>query len=166
MTAFQAKRFVYSCTVPVAAKPDEVFPLLCPTREYEWIDGWNCRLVYSESGLVEEGCIFVTDMPDEGPTVWVTVLHDPRDRRVEFVRFTPGIRVLNMQLRVEETAAGTSALHFRYTVTALSEKGNGQVDGLAAARGGALAARAEHLGVLLNHFLTTGSMLRKADQAS
>jgi len=166
MTALKAKRFVYSCTVPIAAKPDEVFPLLCPTREYEWIDGWDCQLVYSESGLVEEGCIFVTDMPDEGPTVWVTVLHDPRARRVEFVRFTPGIRVLKMQLRVDETAAGASELQFRYTVTALSEQGNGQIDRIAAARGGALAARADGLGVLLNHFLTTGSMLRKADQGT
>jgi len=27
----------------LAAAPDQVFPLLCPTREYDWIVSWKCR---------------------------------------------------------------------------------------------------------------------------
>jgi hypothetical protein len=161
MDAFQAKRFLYSCSLPVAASPGEIFPLLCPTREYEWIDGWDCRLVYSESGLAEEGCVFTTDMPGEGPTVWVTTLHDRQARRVEFIRVTPDVKVLKMQLKVDASGREASLLRIRYTLTALGEKGNDLVDHLTAAGGGALAARAQELGILLNHFLATGSMLRK-----
>lgn len=36
----------------------EIFPLLCPTREYDWIEGWECDLLYSESGIAEQDCIF------------------------------------------------------------------------------------------------------------
>ncbi len=39
----------------IDACPEVVFPLLSPVREAEWIDGWSCEMIHSESGLAEEG---------------------------------------------------------------------------------------------------------------
>ena len=90
MTKFQAKRLTRTYALDVMGKPDEIFPLLCPVREYEWIDGWTCDLIYSTSGLAEEDCIFTTtDFPPIGHTVWVTTVSDAETRRREFVRVTP-----------------------------------------------------------------------------
>lgn len=45
----------FSRSQHVHASPEAIFPLLCPVREYDWIPGWDCRLVYTESGLAEAG---------------------------------------------------------------------------------------------------------------
>ena len=163
MTETFAKRFTHSGSVHIPAAPDRVFPLLCPVREYEWIDGWECRLIYSKSGYVEEGCIFTTDFPDDGPTLWVTTLHDPATRRVEFVRFSPEVKVLKMQLRVDEVEGGTSKLEIRYTLTALSSEGNTFVDQLVASDGSHFGQHIHRLGILLEHFLTQGAKLKKSE---
>ncbi len=163
MITSDAKRFTHCGSESVAASPDRVFPLLCPVREYEWIDGWDCRLVYSKSGLVEEGCIFTTHFPDDAPTLWVTMLHDPVTRRVEFVRFTPEVKVLKMQLQVDEAANGTSNLTIKYTLTTLNEEGNNLVDQLVASGGNHFEKHIHRIGTLLNHFLTQGKMLKKSE---
>jgi hypothetical protein len=64
--AFVAKRQFHEYTGFISATPERVFPLLCPVREYEWLDSWHCRMVYSESGVAEDNCIFETDLK-EGP---------------------------------------------------------------------------------------------------
>jgi hypothetical protein len=136
---------------PLRAPADQVFPLLCPVREVEWIPGWSCRLVHTASGLVERGCVFVTERAGEGTTTWVTTLHDPAARRVEFARFTEGHLVVQMALRVE-AAAGGSVLHVRYAVTALDQAGRAH---LARARpaGEPYAAVAAGLAEKLDRFL-------------
>ena len=35
------------------SSPAEVFPLLCPVREADWIEGWLPLSVISETGLAE-----------------------------------------------------------------------------------------------------------------
>ncbi len=116
------KHVVLSYTHDLAPQPDQVFPLLCPVREHEWIEGWSCRLVHTTSGLIEPGCVFVTERHGEGRTTWVTTLHDPATRRVEFARLTEHRPVVQMALRVEAAARG-STLHVRYAATALDEAG-------------------------------------------
>lgn len=143
--------------VPVGALPEQAFPLLCPVREYEWVDGWSCRLVHSRSGFVEEGCVFETDRAPDGPTTWVTVEHDPVRRRVGFLRFTPGRHVSRMELEVQPAGSGRAALRVRYRFTANSPQGEDEVRRLE--DGVALAARAAHLGRALEHFLVTGTKL-------
>ena len=43
---FKSIRVVKSYTMNVFAAPAEVFPLLCPVREYEWIEPWSCAMVF------------------------------------------------------------------------------------------------------------------------
>lgn len=139
------------------ATADQVFPLLCPVREYEWIDGWRCELVHTSSGVVEKGCVFVTGYAPEGRTIWVTSLHDPAARRVEFVRLSEGRLVTLMSLRAEPLDAGCR-LHIGYQLVALDAAGQAIVD---AARTDGLPHKeiARAIARRLDHFLATGRML-------
>jgi hypothetical protein len=117
-----ANQLLHAFANDVAAPAERLFPLLCPVREYEWIEGWTCRLVHTSSGLVEPGCVFVTDRPG-GSTTWVTVEHDPVARRVAFVRVTPERRAVHMALRVEPVGPARSRLHVAWRVSGIDAEG-------------------------------------------
>lgn len=137
--------------------PDRVFPLLCPVREFEWIHDWRCELVHTTTGVVEKACVFVTPYPPEGRTVWVTSVHDPAARRVEFVRVS-GEKLVNlMALRVEPQGPG-SRIHVQFTLIALDPAGQAIVD-QARATGAPFADIARSIARRVEHFLTTGRML-------
>ncbi len=139
----------------VAAPADRVFPLLCPVREYEWIEGWDCELFHTASGLVEEGCVFVTRRPVEGTTTWVCTLHDPAARRVAFVRVTEGRKVVRMALEVEPLGPERCRLHIGYDVTGLDAAGREEARH-AAATGEPYAGVAAALAEKLERYRTTG----------
>jgi hypothetical protein len=61
--AFKAERVVKKYTMNLSAEPAVVFPLLCPVREYEWIEPWSCDMVFSASGVAENNAVFMTDFP-------------------------------------------------------------------------------------------------------
>lgn len=46
-------RTIRTHTIVLEAAPEGVFPLLCPVREYDWIEPWRCRMIYSQSGFAE-----------------------------------------------------------------------------------------------------------------
>ena len=45
--SFVAKRVTRSYRQQIDGSPTEVFPLLCPVRERDWLHGWDCDMVYS-----------------------------------------------------------------------------------------------------------------------
>jgi hypothetical protein len=151
------RHLVLEYTHDLAAPPGQVFPLLCPVREYEWIHDWRCELVHTTSGVVELGCVFVTPYPPEGRTLWVTSVHDPAARAVEFVRVSGERLVTLMALRVEPAGPG-SRLRIRYTLVALDAAGQAIVDH-ARATGLPHAEIARGIARRLDHFLGTGRML-------
>jgi hypothetical protein len=91
MPAFEAKRVSHEYTQLNDAPPESVFPLLCPVREVDWVPGWQYRLIYSESGLAEDGCVFST--PNEaGPeTLWMVTHYDPAAFTIAFAWVEPGM---------------------------------------------------------------------------
>src|SRR6185312_15911284 len=60
MKIIPAKRVSRTYTQQLIGSPASVFPLLCPVREADWIQGWDPLLVVSESGVAEPDCAFVT----------------------------------------------------------------------------------------------------------
>jgi hypothetical protein len=101
---------------------DVVFPLLCPSREYEWIPGWSCELVHSTSGVIEEGCIFRTQQMGMR-VLWYVAIHDPVARTIVFVQHIDDDLVMRFTIRVEEAAPARTTAHIRQAFTAVSEKG-------------------------------------------
>ena len=69
--AFVPQRITRTYRQTINAPPEKVFPLLCPVREAEWLDGWCYNMTYSASGLVEKGAVFSTPAEGEADTVWI-----------------------------------------------------------------------------------------------
>ena len=70
----------------IQATRDRIFPLLCPVREYDWLPDWECRLIYSETGVAELGAVFQTDREaDDGLDTWVISQYEP-NLEIAFVR--------------------------------------------------------------------------------
>jgi len=75
----------------ISAPAEEILPLACPVREYDWIEGWKCQLVHCPHGKNEEGVIFYEKMSTPfllgsigGKTKWTTIVFDPEDHKVHF----------------------------------------------------------------------------------
>ena len=151
MKAIRARR---AFRMKLMAAPDRLFPLLCPTREYDWIDTWKCRLIYSDSGYAEPDCIFKTDFPDDGPEdTWVVCRYEP-PQLIEFVRVNP-LRAIHYTISLRQAAAGETEADWNQVITALNEEGNAFVQKLDEA---SFHKRMEELEKMLNHHLATGQM--------
>ena len=149
-------RIVLSYTMKAAGTPEQVFPLLCPVREYEWIEIWDCTLVHSLSGIAELGCIFITDFPQEGSEeTWVVSRYEP-PKLIEFIRVNPS-RVIHHTIHLAAEGAGQSSWTWTQTITALNDEGEAWISGLTDTDH---AEKMKMFEKMLNHFLSTGTMLR------
>ena len=156
MKPFDPKRVIRTAALKLAGPPWKVFPLLCPTREYDWIEGWRCDLIYSESGLAEDGCIFRTDFPgDTGQELWVVSRYEPV-QAIEFVRVTPGVKIVKLDIRLSGDGDSATSAIWRQTVTGLSDTGNEWVSRYCEE---AYRQRIGLLETMLNHYLATGQKL-------
>jgi hypothetical protein len=111
-------------TMTVRAALRDVFPLLCPKREEEWIPGWQCETIWSRSGHNEEGAVFRTSIPYGTELYWTTLQYD-RDRRlVDFLITAPHLFLF--RFRIELAVDGDEvAMTFTQTFTSVSKEGNG-----------------------------------------
>lgn len=148
-------------TQQIEAPPETVFPLLCPTREGEWLEGWaeHCELIWSRSGLAEPGCVFRTTEDGRPETVWIVTEHDPDRGVVVFTRVTPGLAASTLRLEVLSAGDGSSTVDISYTVVPTSDRG----EAYAAER----YDRADLLASIawwersMNHYLATGRLLHR-----
>ena len=125
MNPVDAGRITRTYRQRIEATPDRVFPLLCPVREAEWLDGWReaYRMIHSASGVAEDGCIFRTQSNGRAETIWMITRHDPRERIVEFVRVTTGLVATRLAIEVKEASKASSSVNITYTFTPLSPEG-------------------------------------------
>ena len=117
-------RVVRTYRQTIEAPPDVVFPLLCPVREAEWLEGWRCTMIYSASGLAEDGAVFTTTGDGEPDTVWIMTRYDPRAGLVDFTRVTPGSRACLIHLAVSPATGGRSHVDIEYAHTSLTPAGD------------------------------------------
>ncbi|MCB2223996.1 MAG: SRPBCC family protein [Actinobacteria bacterium] len=155
---YRSRRATRTWAHRLAAPPSQVFPLLCPVREYDWIEGWECEMVFTDSGVAEDGCVF-TRTDDTGPAVWTVSRYEP-DERIEFVIVTPGSHVQRLDIAVEAEPGG-SRVHWRRTITSLDPAGEAAV---AALEDGSWDAAMAMLERMLAHYCATGEMLRLSDR--
>lgn len=140
--------------------PAQVFPLLCPVRECDWIEGWEPLHVLSNSGLAEPDCVFVT--PAEPlPAVWMITRHDIDQGEVEMIKVTPGVTACKLSIRLTGTDDGCDA-EVTYSHTSLGPAGDRVVDAFTEAHYQSFMRDWE---ARLNHYLRTGSLLRGTAQS-
>lgn len=133
------------------ARADEVFALLCPSREADWIPGWDCELIFTESGYAEEHCVFRTEESTAfGPGLWVFSRYEP-PHLLEIVRFMPDM-VVNLTISLSESPDGTTEGVWKVLFTGLNEEGNRAIERIPEdAYDGAPRT--------LTHYLETGKMM-------
>ncbi len=106
----------------LAAEPARVFPLLCPVREADWVEGWDPQVVYSSSGVAERDCVFVTPA---GPAdaVWYITRHEPERGFVEMLKITPQVTACRLTIELAAAAHGCNA-RVTYAHTSLGPQGD------------------------------------------
>ncbi len=156
MTVFNAERVVKRYRMNLSAPPADVFPLLCPVREYEWIEPWACDMIYSASGGAEDHAVFTTRFPAQGgEETWVVCRYEP-DRAIAFIRVAAGFKVNRLDIVLEPAGAGTR-IDWTHTYTGLSEEGNRWIRAL---DDDALRREKAAIETMLDHYLKTGTMLK------
>jgi hypothetical protein len=156
MENFQAKRSVQTGIMSIEASPRQIFPLLCPKREYDWIPIWQCRMIFSETGYAEDNGIFYTDFrEDRGPEWWVVTRYEPC-RAIEFIRFAEGVRITRLDVHLAGDGPDSTIATWTQTMTALSPEGNSYIDHYDDA---SYSREISHLENMLNHYLKTRTPL-------
>ena len=155
---FSGRRVALEYGFELGAAPTEVFPLLCPVREYDWIEHWDCRMVYSDSGVAENNCIFVTNLLSDHEA-WVVSRYEP-DKCIEFVVTSAAGVVMKLDIALEDGGGGKTKIHWRRTFTGLSDDGN---DFVAALTEEKFLEQMRGIEAMLKHYLATGEMLKGHD---
>jgi len=158
-SGFSARRTTRTYRQTINSTPEKVFPLLCPVREAEWLDGWQYAMIYSESGLIEEGAVFTTPHKGEEDTVWIVTKHDPGKREIQFARFTHESRTCVLRIAVTANTEHSSFVDISYIYTATAPAGNDFIDRLTEETFLKAVVTWEKS---VNYFLETGKKLIKA----
>jgi hypothetical protein len=158
MTDFIPKKIRSHFAQQFQALPGTVFPLLCPVREYEWIEPWQCEMLHSDSGIAEKNCVFRTRMPGEpSDDVWVISHYEP-NTKIEFVRVN-ALRTMCLSITLTDNGDGTTCAVNEQLLIGLTEEGNRALDKMAES----FSFEMRMGEAMLNHYLTTGKRLPLAD---
>jgi hypothetical protein len=136
---------------------EEVFPLLCPVREKDWIDGWEYKIIHSKSGVIEKDCVFTTPQHGELETVWHVTQHDKMNYKIEFLRITPTENVVRINIRLERIAEQKTKVFIDYQYTALNENQNKFIS---TDLEQSFIESMQWWEKAINHYLATGTMLK------
>ena len=150
-------RKVHTYTQRLVAEPAAVFPLLCPVREAEWIDGWDPLLVVSQTGVAEADCVFVTSAQPNN-AIWYITRHEPDTGFVEMIKVTPNVTACRLTIQLRPSGGGSEA-DITYSHTSLGPEGDAFIESFTEAFYGKFMQDWE---ARINHYLSHGSALRAA----
>lgn len=151
------RRVSHTYTQHLVAPPDRVFPLLCPVREAEWLDGWDPLWVASNSGVAEPDGVFITQSAGLPEAIWYITRHEPDRGLVEMIKITPDVTACRLRIQVRAAPAGSEAV-VTYGHTSLGPSGDALVASFTAAYYAQFMRDWESR---MNYFLTHGAMLRE-----
>ncbi len=155
---FKGMQRTFSYTQTNNGSIEKVFPLLCPVRETDWLNGWKYRMIHSISGLIEKDCIFTTPHHGEFETVWHVTQYDALNHKIEFLRVTPGENAVKINIQLERTNKQQTKAIIDYQYTALNEEQNEFINmGLEQSFIEAMKWWEKSI----NHYLAYGTMLKK-----
>ncbi len=109
-------------TQKLVAGPAAVFPLLCPVREADWIEGWDPLVVITGSGVAEPDCVFVTPA-NPHDAIWYITRHEPESGSIQMLKITPGVTACRLDIKVSPAPGGAEAT-ISYTHTSLGPEGD------------------------------------------
>ena len=150
---FESKKTEFSESMVVGFSVEEVFPLLGPVRESDWIPGWEADLIWSESGFAEEGAIFQTALHGDVKETWVISQYEPMEKIV-FVHYNPTVVT---RLSIEFTDGGDhTQLIWSESKTAMDKIGYDYLGTLTQEH---YSTNINNFATMLSYFLETGEMI-------
>lgn len=153
-TAKKMKRKIQVYTQKFNSPRDKVFHQLCPTRELDWINGWECDLVYTTTGYVEPDCIFRTSTENAlGEGLWIFT-DFVMNEKVEIVRIIGNTLTMHLRITLADDGDTTSTGTWHITLTALNEEGNTIIDAMPEVN-----SEIEKAVQGLEYFLNTGELM-------
>jgi hypothetical protein len=155
MKIVKPNRATRTYTQQLVGSPAEVFPLLCPVREADWIEGWDPLLVVSSSGVAESDCVFTT-AADPMDAVWYVTRHEPEAGFVEMLKITPGVTACRLAIQLRPRAGGSEAT-ITYSHISLGPRGD---EFVASFTEDHYRRFMQDWEARLNHYLRHGSPLR------
>lgn len=145
-------RIRHSYTQTIIAPPSEVFALMCPVREADWVPGWVAGQVLSDSGVAEQDCMFTT--PDgDSEAIWIITRHDPENTEVEMYKVAPGKTIGHIEIKVRADGDDCSKVQIAYAFTALGPAGEAFLKTFTQAWFDSFMQTWQ---VAMNHYLATG----------
>ena len=100
----------------LAAPPQRAFHYFTPLGEGQWAHGWDPRFP-----APQDETVFETGHGQQS-TTWVVVDSTPGER-IRYARVAHGMTAGTVEVKLAETADGTSEVTVIYQLTALTEKG-------------------------------------------
>lgn len=121
------KTIVYTKEFSFSAK--KVFEQLCPLKEYDWIDGWECEIISSNNGYAQKDCVFTTlGGANLGTGVWTFTKYEP-NKVIELLIINE-IVIEQTLIELKENVDGMTTGTWSMKYTALNEKGNSFIDSM------------------------------------
>jgi len=155
MRVEKPNRVSRSYTQHLEATPATVFELLCPVREAEWVNDWRPKVVLSDSGLAEPGCIFITPgIPEDAH--WLMTEYDPEALRLEITKMIPGVVVGQISISLAADGDEACTADITYAYTSISDHGDRALEEFTDDHFKGFMKTWEKE---LNHFLKTGTRL-------
>ncbi|MBU1713789.1 MAG: hypothetical protein KKD47_11910 [Proteobacteria bacterium] len=155
MIVAKPNRVTRTFTQKLEAEPSKIFPLLCPVREADWIDGWNPPFVFSESGVAELDCVFLTEASPIN-AIWYITRHEPGNGFVEMIKITPEVTAGKLTIQLNPVEGGSEAT-ITYSYTSLGPEGDAFVASFTEEYYQQFMRDWE---ARINHYLSHGSVLR------
>lgn len=149
------RRKRHSFVQEIQARPEDVFPLLCPVRELDWVPNWAPEVVIAKSGLAEPECVFITPAKPHN-AIWIVSLHDPERFKVEMYKVTPRHTVGKLEIRLSASKNSLTRAEVAYTFTSLGPDGDAFLETFTEKWCKEFMLNWQNA---LNHYLTTGSKI-------
>lgn len=157
MKIIKPNRVTRRYTQRLLGQPAEVFPLLCPVREADWIEGWDPLLIVSSSGLAEPDCVFTT-VAAPNDAIWYITRHDAATGFVEMLKITPELTACRLTIQLRPADHGSEA-DITYSHTSLGPEGDAFV---ASFTEDFYVNFMQDWEARINHYLSHGSALRES----
>jgi hypothetical protein len=157
MIVTKPNRVTRTFTQKLVAGPSKVFPLLCPVREADWIDGWDPPVVFNESGVAEVDCVFLTEAQPNN-AIWYITRLEPNNGLVEMIKITPAVTACKLTIQLRPVEGGSEA-SITYAHTSLGPEGDAFVASFTEEYYRQFMRDWE---ARINHYLSHGSVLRTA----
>ncbi|MCG8581989.1 MAG: hypothetical protein MI866_18830 [Bacteroidales bacterium] len=133
----------------------QIMPLYCPVRELDWCENWDPKAVYSNSGLVEKDCVFITSHGNDD-VVWIVSDYDVENGHVVMYYYVPGVLVTKLEIQLEALTEKQSKAVLTYSKTAISDIGKTALESFTKKEYDLMMDSWEKA---MNHYLKTGEML-------